>query len=142
MLLPCDAPECAAEKAEKEAKIKAAQEEQEAQHDVMDDARDNFGSIVEDYVSQNSPDGYFPLRQKGSGKTLKLRFKGLQPGSLKKVSAGHVAGVVAMTNAETRRLVMVDFFVDFSTPHWAVERASLAAPRSKAQGPAGSAGAH
>jgi hypothetical protein len=133
---------CKKEEVEKEAEAKEAQQKQLGKYDDMEDARNNFGNLVEDYIAQESPDGYFPLQQKGSNKTLKLQFKEFQQGSLKRVSPGHFTGVVAMTNQETHRLIMVDFFVDFSTTHWFVERVSLAAPRKKDQSTAGTAPAH
>jgi hypothetical protein len=109
----------------------------------IDDARMNFNTVVESFVSEHSPKGYWPLKQKSTGKVLKLRFEKIMPKSVHEVLGGHYAGRAVLREAEEDFTVQADFTVDFSGSRWKVERMRLVSgapaartPRRKAPAPA------
>jgi len=116
----------------------AEQEAPEAQNPMtIDDARLNFGTVVESFIAAHSPDGYWPLKQKTTGKVLKLKLDKIEDKTVRQVRPGHFKGRAVLREIDEKRLVKADFFVDFSGMKWNVEKLSLvkiksaSAPKAK-----------
>jgi len=108
----------------------------------LDDARMNFATIIESFVVERSPKGYWPFKQKSTGKVLKLTFAKTLPKSVHEVLGGHFAGRAVLREVEEGFTVQADFTVDFSGSRWKVERMRLVSitqparkPRRKAPAP-------
>ncbi|MCX5794546.1 MAG: hypothetical protein NTY77_03510 [Elusimicrobia bacterium] len=97
------------------------------------DARMNFATVVESFIAAHSPDGYWPLKQKSTGKALKLRFESILPDSVREIQDGRFMGRAVLRDVEANIPVKADFTVDFSGHQWQVESLSLvsAAPRAR-----------
>jgi|GEM_PF-5096097 len=119
----------------------ADEEEQSSSRPMtLDDARTNFSTIVESFVVEHSPDGYWPLRQKTTGKVLKLKFESILPKSVRDIKDGRFMGRAVLRGVAEDLTVKADFTVDFSGPQWKVEGMRLvsvtpAAPKTRREAP-------
>ncbi|MBI3551040.1 MAG: hypothetical protein HY077_00860 [Elusimicrobia bacterium] len=97
----------------------------------LDDARTNFGTVIDAFISQRSPNGYWPLKDKATGQIKRLKLLAKDPKSLREEGGGgHYAGLVTLQDAETRERITAEFLVDFTGTEWKVERMKLV-PRPK-----------
>lgn len=92
---------------------------------TIDDARLNFGTVVETFIAARSRHGYWPLTQKSSGRTLRLKYEAVESKTVRQVEPGHFSGRVMLRDAESGRPVKAEFFVDFTGNSWSVERLRL-----------------
>jgi hypothetical protein len=107
----------------------------------LDDARTNFSTVVESFIASHSPDGYWPVRQKTTGKLLKLKFQSVAPASVHELKEGRYLGRALLREVQADSLVKADFTVDFSGPRWEVKGMRLislkaSAPKHPAKAPA------
>jgi len=102
---------------------------------AIEDARLNFGTVVESFIAQHSAGGYWPLKQKTSGKLLKLKFVKTYPKSIREVRLGHYIGRAGLSEIETGEDVQTLFTVDFSGSIWKVEQMRLVSIRPPAGKP-------
>jgi len=89
------------------------------------DARLNFGTVVESFIAARSRKGYWPLKQKSTGKTLRLKFVEVGPKTVREIQPGHFAARVLLHDLDKDQPIKADFYVDFSGRQWAVERLRL-----------------
>jgi len=85
-----------------------------------DDARTNFSTVVESFIASHSPDGYWPVRQKTTGKVLRLKFQSVSSKTVHEANEGHYRGLATLREVQTDTLVKAEFTVDFSGPRWDV----------------------
>jgi hypothetical protein len=88
---------------------------------TIDDARMNFATIVESFIIERSKNGCWPLKQKTTGKLLKLKFESILPKSVHELKEGRFMGRAVLRELATDSTVRADFTVDFSGPQWKVE---------------------
>jgi len=93
---------------------------------TLHDARINLPTIVETYISQNSPDGHFTMKDK-AGKTWKLDLEAIYDKGVHKVPGRERFAACAMFRewGGLDRHVDVDFTVDFSGARWKVTEVKL-----------------
>ena len=117
------------------------QEKKEATQPMSQQALSvNFRTVVENFITARSPDGYWPLRRKTTGKLLKLRLETIKESSVRENKPGHVSGRVILSQEGESRRIQADFFVDFTGDSWAVEKLRLLpdplpSPQAKAKKP-------
>jgi hypothetical protein len=87
---------------------------------TLDDARMNFPTMVESFVAERSSDGSWPLKQKSTGKTLKLKYESVLPKSIRKIKENRFTGRAVLREVEKDFPVKADFTIDFGGPKWMV----------------------
>lgn len=126
-------PEAAGADQERSDQERADQEHKEGAPTMpLDALRENFGTVVENFITARSRDGYWPLKQKTTGKILKLKLETVKESSVREVEPGHVSGRVILIQADKSR-IEADFFVDFSASVWTVEKLRLLPAQAKAK---------
>jgi hypothetical protein len=106
---------------------------------TLDDARLNFGTVVESFITERSPKGYWPLKQKTTNKILKLRLDAIEKKTVRRLTPGHFVGRATLSQVDDASPVKADFYVDFSGVNWKVEKMRLVpgrAPDKKPRQPA------
>ncbi len=88
---------------------------------ALDDARLNFPTVIESFIAEHSPHGYWPLKQKTTGKVLKLKFKSILPKSVRQLKEGLYLGRAVLREVQADSPITADFTVDFSGSRWKVE---------------------
>ena len=92
----------------------------------IDDARMNFVTVVESFITARSPKGSWPLKQKTSAKVLHLRFEKALPKTVRKTGGGDVyIGRVVLWEVAENFAVQADFTVDLSGRRWQVKSMRL-----------------
>jgi hypothetical protein len=94
---------------------------------TLNDARENFRTIVEAYVLRESDGGTWAYKDAG-GKTAKLALVRVDLESVDKVAAKRYAGLVLLRDVRARRIRKLRFTVDFSGTDWKV--VSIAEPKA------------
>lgn len=91
-----------------------------------DDARMNFGTVVDSFVAERSPEGYWPLRDKATGKVRRLKIAAKDPKSVVSgEGAGMFVGRVTLLDESSGERLKADFTVDFSGAEWKVKQMRL-----------------
>ena len=97
----------------------------------MEDARLNFASVVETFIGQRSPDGFWPLKDKVSGRKRRLKLESIDETKITtaRTGASHFTGPVILTDlADGNRPLRADFTVDLSGSQWKVVGMKLSQP--------------
>jgi len=111
---PADTPEPQAQ----EGRQTAAEAPQSA---TVDDVKTSFGTMVQSFITSNSPNGYWPLRQKRTHRLLKLHFVKAVERTIHEVGSGRFAGQVVMRQEDSEGVVTADFVLDCSGTDWKVD---------------------
>lgn len=98
---------------------------------TLDDARVNFGTVVDAFLAQNTRDGVWNLRDKKTRKIRKLSFESIDEKSIKPASGGpaRFRGLVTFKEAGAARPVVMEMTVDMSGTQWKVAGATLRRPQ-------------
>jgi hypothetical protein len=100
----------------------------------LDDARMNFGTVVDSFVATRSPDGYWPLKDKTTGKVRHLKIVAKDPKSVEPGEGGGslFIGRVTLKDESSGERLKADFTVDFGGAEWKVTQMKLIpAPRKR-----------
>lgn len=118
----------------KEGGDSAEPKEEEAPAVNIDSARINFQTVVEAFVADKSPEGYWPLQDKRSGKTRKLKLKAINPRSVRTdFRDGFYRADAEFTDLSEGKPFKAVFVVDFSGAQWKV--AEMRVPKPKEEPP-------
>jgi hypothetical protein len=92
----------------------------------LEEARDNFATVVQNFLAQNTREGVWNLRDKRSKKIRRLAFESLDPKTLKSASkAAHYRGQVKFKDVDSGAAVLMEMTLDMSTPQWRVSGAKM-----------------
>jgi len=120
---PADTPEPQAQESQSEAPAqegpKAAAEA--PQSATVEDVKTSFGTMVQSFITSNSPNGYWPLRQKSTHRLLKLHFVKAVERTIHEVGSGRFAGRVVMRQEGSEGVVTAEFVLDCSGTDWKVD---------------------
>ena len=120
---PADTPEPQAQESQSEA---GAQEGQQAPAEAprtttVEDVKTSFGTMVQSFITSNSPNGYWPLRQKRTHRLLKLHFVRAVERTIHEVDSGRFAGRVVMRQEGSEGVVTAEFVLDCTGTDWKVD---------------------
>lgn len=120
----------------------------------IEDARDNFETVVRTYVATKSTDGLWVFKRPG-GTYMRMRLRGAERGTVHRVQGGRWRGVVEFREDATKKTYFADVTVDTASELWDVkalswmslkdaasaraagEKAAKAGSAPRAPGPAG-----
>jgi hypothetical protein len=91
----------------------------------IDDIRVNFATVVENFITARSPKGYWPLKQKSTGKVLKLKLVKVSEKTVHEVGHGRYVGRAILRQVDADLRHQADFFVNLAGEEWTVERLRL-----------------
>jgi hypothetical protein len=102
----------------------------------LDDARMNFGTVIDAFLAEKTQKGYWPLREKLTGKILHLQLVSKDPKTVADAGAGgKFTGTVNFVDLLTREKRKTEFTVDLSGSQWKVVSMHLfPGPRKKKAG--------
>lgn len=85
-----------------------------------EDAGDNFRTVITSFIANRSPKGYWPLKDKATGRIMRLKLVKVNAGNLRKLKSNNYAGSAVLKDVERGTLLKVEFGVDFSGAEWKV----------------------
>lgn len=86
----------------------------------IEDARVNFASIVETFVARQSPEGFWLLRDKKTGRARRLRLLSVNAKAVKDAGAGRFKGPAQLRDLGEGADLPAEFVVDMSGSDWKV----------------------
>jgi|GEM_PF-5763924 len=86
---------------------------------TLEDARDNFKTIVEAKIQRESTDGVW-IYTNAAGRARRLRLTRVEAEKAVKVGGRRYAGPALLREARGKRTVRLRFVVDFTGDHWKV----------------------
>ena len=92
---------------------------------ALQDARLNFAGVVEGFIDERSPKGYWPLRDKVTGKIRRLKLLRIEEDSVNAVGKTRFNGTALLKDVRGGKLVSCVFTVDFAAPPWKVVRMTM-----------------
>ena len=112
----------------------------------QEDAVINFPTVVSSFISDRSPKGYWPLKDKATGQIMKLKLVKVDAEYLRQSGPNNFSGSAVLADIQRKTRLKVEFAVDFSGAEWKVTGMRILAkstPKPKAakkprQAPAGS----
>lgn len=111
----------------------------ERQDDLtLADARENFPGLAESFIADNSPNGYWPLRDE-EGVVVKFKLQKLLPSTVAREAPGHFSGIALLRDVAGGAPRRAELSLDLSSDHWTVDGVRLlpaeASPPSKKAAP-------
>lgn len=86
------------------------------------DAAANFETIVNSFITDRSAKGYWPLRDKKTGRLLKLKLESLDPKTVRSTGReGYYFARARLIDTVSGEPVDCEFTVDFTSDRWAVK---------------------
>lgn len=96
------------------------------------DAAANFETIVQTFITDRSPKGYWPLRDKKTGRLLKLKLESLDPKTVGPTGRpGYYFARARLLEITDGTSVDCEFTVDFTTDRWVVKGMRLLGAAAK-----------
>ncbi|MBI5245789.1 MAG: hypothetical protein HY923_01300 [Elusimicrobia bacterium] len=87
----------------------------------LKEAQENVETIIQTYVAQKSPEGFWPVKQKGGG-NLRLKLKSIDAKNVRRTSGELFKVSATFTDEESRKPYYGEFDVDFGGMIWSVKR--------------------
>jgi hypothetical protein len=88
----------------------------------LEDARMNFGTVVDAFVAERTINGFWPLKEKSTGNVLHLKLVSKNTKSIRDAGGSRFySGRVALRDIVTGDTVNVEFVVDFAGAEWKVK---------------------
>jgi hypothetical protein len=97
---------------------------------TIEDARINIGGIIQAFIDQRSPEGYWPLRDKRSKRVRRLKLTRVEDDKVKDEGKMRFSAPAVLTDTENEGTVRAVFIVSFRGPEWRVVGMRLIAPGS------------
>lgn len=95
------------------------------------DAAANAETVVSSFITDRSPKGYWPLREKKSGKLLRLKLESLDGKSVRQSRRPGFYTARAKMMEASGSPYECEFTIDFSGDRWAVTGMRLISPPAK-----------
>lgn len=86
----------------------------------IEDARFNFGTVVKNFIAENSSQGVWRVENPEIEEELALKLRAIDNSSIEQSGRGAYTGRVLMRKPGSRRDTPVNFTVDFSGDDWKV----------------------
>lgn len=99
----------------------------------LEDARDNFETVVRTHVASKSTDGFWVFKRAG-GKYMRLQLLGAERGTVHRVQAGRWRGIVDFKDAVTKKTFFADVTVDTASELWDVKALNWLSLKDAASG--------
>jgi len=88
----------------------------------LEDARMNFGTVIDAFVAERTVNGYWPLKEKATGNVLHLKLVSKDTKSIKDAGGSRFySGRVSLRDLVSGDTIKADFVVDFSGSEWKVK---------------------
>ena len=84
------------------------------------DAKVNFPTVVESYLAQHSPRGYFPVTEKQTKKVWHLKLLEIQTGNLRSAGTNRYTARADFKDVRNGAKLSIDITVDFGGSEWSV----------------------
>lgn len=93
----------------------------------LDDARTNFGTVIDAFIAGHSRDGYWPLKDKATGLVRRLKVVSKEPKGITpdESGGGRYIGRITLKDANNGERLQAEFLVDFSGSEWKVKQMRL-----------------
>ncbi len=92
------------------------------------DARVNIVSIIEAFIAQRSPDGFWPLRDKKTRRLRHLKLLSIDQKNVQAVGGALYTAPALLKDSMSKETLAAQFTVDFTGPNWQVGRMRMPAP--------------
>jgi hypothetical protein len=92
-----------------------------ARSEDVEGARDNFDTIVRGHVAEKSVNDVWTLKQRGTGKDLKLRYAKSEPATVKSLGGGQWKGLADFTDASGKKRFYAEVVVSMRGDSWSVK---------------------
>lgn len=99
---------------------------------TIDDARANVGTLITSFMSQRSPQGFMPLKDKSTKKTRHLKLIAVQEKKVKAAGGKKYNAPATLKDVSTGQTLDAVFTVDFTGPEWKVAGMRLMPPAAAA----------
>jgi hypothetical protein len=93
----------------------------------LEDARDNFRTIVETYITRNSRNGVWAFED-AHGKRRRLTLVRVETGTVASLADSRYAGIALLRELGSNKTRRLRFVADFSGEHWKVVSVKDAPP--------------
>ena len=97
---------------------------------TIDDARANFGAIVETFMLRMSPNGFWPLRDKKTARMRHLQLIAVNPKRVSPAGRGRFKGPATLRDLTEEKTLNAEFVVDLTGAEWRVVGMRLLLPKA------------